>query len=761
MKRISSFLFVFIIFISFQAFCPTNGILDRAVTLYKWKYYDDAIVELNKMILEGKEPWASRASFLKGYCFLKKGGSEQAKEIFRSLAVTPDFVLYDHAKFALAEICFNEKDYESAYLQYKGFFADSALKPEADLKLAESLYMLGRVDEAIAALNELVAAKGPGAPLDRARFNLGRYYEKVGDFKNAMKSYRDISLYHPLSPVWRQAMARITYLTRNYKIYPGEASAEDLFNKGMVYYNFGDFGSASVTFQQIVSAHRSSGLWQEALFKLAMCDYKRKRLSSSITRFKLCASGGGDLAAASQFYMAFAYGKRGYFYQALDSLNKVVLNYPNSEYADDAAYWLAYYYESNGYKDTAEQYYRNFVAQYPNSEFTDDAYWKLGRIYYFKKDYAAARDTFKTALDRCPDASMLDACSYWLGLCSEKIGNSFDAVNAYQTVVQKFDHTYYSYRAREKLYLLGAETFDYENVRAEAMPVAEESAKDMPINEEPFPFEAYEEDYQVAALESPTIKTTDLRDHFNRYTELMAVGFYEDAALEASLLVENSPKDKKISAKLALATAQMAAGKVRDSITYAEILCNNAILNGTSRDLPRQTWNLAYPKGYYKHVSEYAAQFGLEEALVLAVIREESRFNPKTLSWANARGLMQIIPQTGLGVARLVGIKSYRTAQLFEPEMNIKLGCYYLAQLLKRFGGNKIYALAAYNGGPIRVKKWMNKWQSDIGSSIDMDEFVESIPLAETRRYVQKVLKSYYEYKRLYTNQYPVLKYKV
>jgi soluble lytic murein transglycosylase len=166
-------------------------------------------------------------------------------------------------------------------------------------------------------------------------------------------------------------------------------------------------------------------------------------------------------------------------------------------------------------------------------------------------------------------------------------------------------------------------------------------------------------------------------------------------------------------------------------------------------------WHLAYPKGYYKYVREYANEFGLEESLVLAVIREESRFNPKTLSFANARGLMQIIPPTGRSVARLVGIKSYYTNKLHDPDTNIKMGCYYLSQLLKRFDNDKVMALAAYNGGPLRVKRWMNKWWNEVGPNIDIDEFVESIPLSETRRYVQKVMKSYYEYKRFYSEKSP------
>ena len=322
--------------------------------------------------------------------------------------------------------------------------------------------------------------------------------------------------------------------------------------------------------------------------------------------------------------------------------------------------------------------------------------------------------------------------------------------------MDKYDHTYYSYRAREKLASLGREVKEDIVVDMDLPTAGEQEFEGIPVQEEPLPFEAGEEEKLVDSGGS-YMKAANIKDHFKKYTELMAVGFYDEAAKEASLLVGSSPEDKKNSARLALGIAQLASGKVRDSIIYAENMCNNSIASGTSRGLSRQTWQLAYPKGFYGHVSQYAAQYGIEEPLVLAVIREESRFNPKTTSWANARGLMQIIPQTGRNVARLAGIKSYYTGKLHDPEVNIKMGCYYLSHLMKRFDGNIYYVLAAYNGGPLRAKNWINKWKIEVGENIDLDEFVESIPLSETKRYVQKVIKSYYEYKRLYTHKYPVI----
>ncbi|MFH1710178.1 MAG: transglycosylase SLT domain-containing protein [bacterium] len=762
MKKTLILLAVLCVFLSTSSFCASNSVMERAITLYKWKYYDDAVIELNKLISQAKEPWSSRALFLKAHCLYKKGDVSYAEDIFRILSLKPDFALCDYSKYYIGEIYLNKKDYEMAYNQYVEISAGSTLRPEADIKMAECLYQLMNIKEALEINKALIAENSSLAQLDRARFNLGKCYEKSGMPKEAIKAYHEVNLYHPLSPLVKEAVSRIGYLSRKYKIYPGAASAEDIYNKAMVYYNFGDFASAGITFQKIVTNYKKSNLWEDALFKLAFCDYKRKKMSSAISRFKLCVKQGGDFADAAQFYLAFAYGKTGYFYQALDCLNKVMINHPNSQYADDAAYYLGYYYEMNNFKDTALKYYDHFAQQFPKSEFLDDAYWRIGRLNYFKKDYAKACEAFSKAVWSCTSGDLLDACAYWKALSQEKMGNKWDAVASYQFVVGRYDHTYYGYRAREKLSALGVpniemkEAFadpDAANMINEGPFASTPLPDDQAFMEESLPFEPGIEDRTVTS-EGRSIKAFDTREHFKKYSELMAIGFYDEAAKEAAALIVSSPADKKMSAKLALASANLGAGQIKGSIVYAEGLCNSAIISGTSGQLPRAVWHLAYPKGYYKYVSEYANKFGIEESLVLAVIREESRFNPKTLSWAQARGLMQIIPPTGMSIARLIGIKSYYTKKLHDPDTNIKMGCYYLSQLLKRFNNDKVMALAAYNGGPSRVQRWRNKWWNKGGPNIDIDEFVESIPLSETKRYVQKVMKSYYEYKRHYSEKF-------
>ncbi|HBI23328.1 MAG TPA: lytic transglycosylase, partial [Nitrospiraceae bacterium] len=134
----------------------------------------------------------------------------------------------------------------------------------------------------------------------------------------------------------------------------------------------------------------------------------------------------------------------------------------------------------------------------------------------------------------------------------------------------------------------------------------------------------------------------------------------------------------------------------------------------------------------------YAAENGIDPLLIYALIREESRFNEEAISIAGAIGLMQIMPQTA---ATIMNDTYGGRDTLFSPELNIALGTRFFAELLKRYKGNFILALAGYNAGPHIVSKWLEDREG-----LGVDEFIEDIPYKETREYVKRVFKSYMKY---------------
>lgn len=156
-----------------------------------------------------------------------------------------------------------------------------------------------------------------------------------------------------------------------------------------------------------------------------------------------------------------------------------------------------------------------------------------------------------------------------------------------------------------------------------------------------------------------------------------------------------------------------------------------------------------YPLAYRPAIADCAEDHGLDPYLVAAVIRAESRFRPEATSPQGARGLMQIMPDTGRWVAEQMGLP-YDDAYLYDPAYNIRLGCWYLSALLGEFAGDPVLALAAYNGGLTNVYTWLNsqQWTGE-------RDTLAQIPFAETRHYVANVLRDQRRYCLLYGTWQP------
>ncbi len=165
----------------------------------------------------------------------------------------------------------------------------------------------------------------------------------------------------------------------------------------------------------------------------------------------------------------------------------------------------------------------------------------------------------------------------------------------------------------------------------------------------------------------------------------------------------------------------------------------------------RGAWlKITHPFTYEETIRQYAAEYQLDPLLVAAVINVESKFDPKAESPKGAKGLMQLLDDTALWGAEKIGILDFTTEQLFEPEPNIRIGCWYLARLLNQYDGNKRIALAAYNGGSGNVAKWLQ----DPALCNDGKTLV-TIPFPETEAYVERVLKQFTSYQELYGKELP------
>ncbi|NOY25250.1 MAG: lytic transglycosylase domain-containing protein [Oligoflexia bacterium] len=178
-------------------------------------------------------------------------------------------------------------------------------------------------------------------------------------------------------------------------------------------------------------------------------------------------------------------------------------------------------------------------------------------------------------------------------------------------------------------------------------------------------------------------------------------------------------------------------------------LCIGLVRKAATQDDALAAARLAYPVVHLPELWRHGQAYDVDPFLVMAIMRQESRYQDTVLSHAGAIGLLQVMPRTGAKVAALLGQGQYSPAALEIPATNLRYGTYYLSLLLQRFGGSFPLAVASYNGGPHNISRWLRPWLAR-PEGIGMDALVEQIEYDESRDYVKKVSSNYDAYTRLY-----------
>jgi soluble lytic murein transglycosylase len=291
---------------------------------------------------------------------------------------------------------------------------------------------------------------------------------------------------------------------------------------------------------------------------------------------------------------------------------------------------------------------------------------------------------------------------YWEARALEANGEMAQARAIYQRVALSIDSNYYPALAEQKVHLSPLEF--------PAALAADPAATEMPPAAEGARF------HLVRAIALRDLGLRELEAPELRALEAHAAG---NAALRDFVLAED-----------------LAAGAWYDAITTATRLTARGEINLAEAE------RLRYPRGYWDQVSQVAASNNLDPYLVLALIHQESLFNPKARSGSDARGLMQLLPTTAERWAPQAGVSA--PLDLYDPSLSLRIGMVYLRNLLAMFDGNQFKAVAAYNGGEHAVAGWAAKYPGDD------DQWVENIGFHETRDYVKKVIGGRREYRLIY-----------
>ncbi len=166
----------------------------------------------------------------------------------------------------------------------------------------------------------------------------------------------------------------------------------------------------------------------------------------------------------------------------------------------------------------------------------------------------------------------------------------------------------------------------------------------------------------------------------------------------------------------------------------------------------RQVVSRVYPLRYEREIERTAGKHDIDPYLLAAVIYEESKFEPTARSRVGARGLMQIMPETGDWIVGKMGLPGFRPSDLDDPALSIRIGGWYIAYLRKKYG-NMDLALAAYNAGDQNVDKWLRRHRGE-----PVSEVLRSIPFPETRDFVRDVKSTTGQYRSLYPGRLEAVK---
>ena len=338
--------------------------------------------------------------------------------------------------------------------------------------------------------------------------------------------------------------------------------------------------------------------------------------------------------------------------------------------------------------------------------------WTLGWTLFLAGKTDEALRTLDDYVKRYPDGDYTSNALFWSGKILDKLGRPAERDAKWRALILEYPYGYFSYRARQLL----------------APPNTEVTVADAGGS-------AYFPNIDAAAAAAAEPRIAVVR-------ELEAIGLARDAAVEMKRIASLHPNDPAF--QFLLADLYVEGGEPFKANGILQRHFRDFVRHG-GMNIPHRFWEILYPLKYWDAFKAAAAKQNVDPYVLVAITRQESGFEPSTVSNAGAVGLMQIMPAEAGTIATKAGLPPPSREQLFDPATNIEIGAAEFAQKLASVQNNLILAVAAYNAGEDAVGRWLAHTPID-----DIDLFVEAIPYAETRLYVKTVTRNRFEYRRIY-----------
>jgi soluble lytic murein transglycosylase len=594
-------------------------------------------------------------------------------------------------------------------------FPNSIRTRDAKLLWATSAIAAGQAAKVPEFLSELNVVKDPNALLLTAKA-----YEAQGKQPDAIRFYRSTYFYGAGSDAAKEAEAKLATL--------GQAltpqNAEEATQRAEKLYASKRYADAATAYSDLAAnfpAAQTSRIISHRVTILAAIP----KMPEAQTAFNAMPSSAAEREEGYR-QLVLGYAKAKSWLQARAAADEMRQRFPSGTLV--AKTLIDAGLAAREAKNKADEGYflNTAVASYPNSVDVAQAQFELAWYEHENNNFGRSAQMFIEHLARYVDKDTTNRgkAGYWAARDSEKSGGTANACALYTGVMYRYSANWYGYLARKRL----------ANLKAQGQCRTTENPSDALVAK------------AIANLKIVTVaaetSTAKELERAEKSDQLSTIGLFDwaiDELNEAKKTANNSPK-----INLALARHYRLKGDNVGALLalqksypdYAQMF---------PEEMGREEWDIFYPLTNWDQISAWAKHRNLDAFQVAGFIRQETVFNPRAKSGANAYGLMQLLLPTARTIAKKYGSSMMPNSpeDLYQPALNIELGTAYIRDQFDKFGQVE-YVAVAYNAGPNRVAPWRATLPPEI------DEFVEAIPFKETKGYVQGIIRNSAQYRRLY-----------
>lgn len=658
---------------------------------------------------------AGLARFLRARIKFNANDASGAATLLESDVIAKYTALGDYALFFRAmalEKAGRMDEARTVYERVSHEYPASLRARTATLKAAEIMLQTGQAASVPTYLKEL-ADKDDG----RALLLTAKSYEQAGDTTRALGFYRRLYFYAPASDDSAEAATSITRLSSTLT----PANTQEAITRADRLFEAKRNGDADKAYIEAFTNFSQTISPQTKLRHGIALSNLRKSAEAA----PALSAVAGELRPQALYYLAQTYARAKQWGLATQTAELLRKDFPKNEWTPKTYVSLGQIARDSNNKTDESYYFRAAINFFPNAIDVAGAQFELAWLQHEAKNYQESSRmlTEHLAIYADKDNSNRGKAGYWAARDTERVGKIAEARAIYEAMQVRYDANWYGYLSRQRLEALDRQgrkekgNFDADSLIGRATA----NLKTVTIAQE-----------TAGAKEAEQI---------NKGDQLDIVGSAEWSTEEFNKASQTAPTSPRLN--LTLAKIYRARNDNVQAFNTLRRSYPDYSQMEVEEMLPEE-WDIFYPLSHWDIIKSFAKLRNLDPYQVAGLIRQESVFNPRAKSGANAYGLMQLLVPTGRLTAKRYGVETTITVEsLYDPRTNIELGTAYLRDQLDKYGRIE-YAAAAYNAGPGRVVQWQKSLPPE------MDEWAEAVPFRETRGYIQGVVRNTLQYKRLY-----------